>query len=152
MLSFGILFQVTPDKQILVFYLSKIWNMKRVDILLYIFVSPIGSWKWKVCKLPLSQQAPISPTEISFFKYFTSHKQLSSNHHSAAFYWATGIIIAVTYVILNPAICHLKDGEAGLSDRPCCHGNVVLRWLTLMDGDDLEGGRREVEVCESGIL
>lgn len=48
--------------------------------------------------------------------------------------------------------CHLEDGKCRLSNRARCHGDCVLGQVALMDGDYLEGGGRDVEVCEAGVL
>jgi len=48
---------------------------------------------------------------------------------------------------------HLEDGEAGLGrGQAGGHGQAVLAGLALVDGDDLEGGRREVQVGQAGVL
>lgn len=48
---------------------------------------------------------------------------------------------------------HLEDGKAGFGRGPAGgHGQAVLAGLALMDGDDLKGGRWQVEVRQAGVL
>lgn len=123
----------------------------RRYFILFPFIEKRG-WRRGICFPPFSYsiiKGWTGSTSLPYEHYFTL---TAKQQPLPAFNWPTGIIIAVIYVILNPAMCHLKDGETGFSGRPCCHGNIVLRWLTLMDGDDLESSWREVEVCEPGVL
>lgn len=48
--------------------------------------------------------------------------------------------------------CHLEDGERRLGNGPRRHGDAVLRPLALVDGDYVEGRRRDVQVREPSVL
>lgn len=48
--------------------------------------------------------------------------------------------------------CHLEDGERRLGNGPRRHGEAVLRPLALVDGDYVEGRRRDVQVREPSVL
>lgn len=47
---------------------------------------------------------------------------------------------------------HLEDGERRLGNGPRRHGDAVLRPLALVDGDYVEGRRRDVQVREASVL
>ena len=57
------------------------------------------------------------------------------------------------HVPLGVLTAHLEEGKAGLGGGQAGgHGQAVLAGLALVDGDNLEGRWREVQVGQAGVL